>query len=94
MIQNDFDEVQARQVLSEIEDAKEIVVWFRRFHLVTKDAVLLATLQSVVGFGLIAVTDMPWSLLGCGFLVASAFLFSRMKAVLAVFDMEDGGGRE
>ncbi len=42
---------------------------------------------------LIALMDMPWSLIGYAFVVASALLFSRMKAVLAEFDRTDGHGR-
>ncbi len=94
MIHENSTEVQARQALTEREDAKEIVGWLRQFHLGKRDAVLLATLQSVIGFSLIAVLDMPWSLVGYGFVVASAFLCSRMKAVLAEFDRAEGGGRE
>ena len=94
MIQKNSDEVQARQVLDKIEDAKEIVGWFRQFNLGKTDAVLLATLQSVIGFGLIALFDMPWSLVGYGFVVASALLFSRMKAVLDEFDRSEGGARD
>ena len=94
MIQKLSNEAQARQALAELEDAKEVVGWFRQFNLGKSDAVLLATLQSVIGFSLIAVLDMPWSLVGYGFVVASALLFSRMKAVLDEFDRSEGGGHD
>lgn len=94
MIRNNSTEVQARQALSEREDAREIVGWLRQFQLGKQDAVLLATLQSVIGFGLIALFDMPWSLLGYAFVVASALLFGQMKAVLDEFDRADGGARD
>ena len=94
MIHENSTEVQARQALSELVDAKEIVGWFRQFHLGKRDAVPLATFQSVIGFGLIAVLDMPWSLVGYGFVVESSVLFSRMKAVLTEFDRADGGDRD
>ena len=55
---------------------------------------LLATFQSVIGFGLIALLDMPWSVVGFGFVVASSVLFSRMKAVLTEFDSADCGDRD
>ena len=94
MIQKLSNEAQARQALAELVDTKEIVGWFRQFHLGKRDAVLLALFQSVIGFGLIALLDMPWSLVGYGFVVASALLFSRMKAVLAEFDSADCGDRD
>jgi hypothetical protein len=94
MIHENSTEVQARQALSELVDAKEIVGWFRQFHLCKTDAVLLATFQSVIGFSLIAVLDMPLSLVGYGFVAASALLFSRMKAVLDEFDRSEGGARD
>ena len=94
MIHENSTEVQARQALSELVDAKEIVGWFRQFHLCKTDAVLLATFQSVIGFSLIAVLEMPWSLVGYGFVAASALLFSRMKAVLDEFDRSEGGARD
>ncbi len=94
MLQKNSNEVQARQSLTEREDAEEIVGWFRQFQLGKRDAVLLASFQSVIGFGLIALLDMPWSLVGYGFVVASAVLFSRMKAVLAEFDRADRGDRD
>ena len=94
MIQKRSNEAQARQALAELEDAKEVVGWFRQFNLGKSDAVLLATLQSVIGFGLIALFDMPWSLLGYAFVVASALLLSRMKAVLDEFDRSAGCGRD
>ena len=94
MIHEKFNDAQARQALTEREDAKEIVGWLRQFHLCKTDAVLLATLQSVIGFSLIAVLDNPWSLVGYGFVVASALLFSRMKAVLNEFDRSEGGARD
>ena len=94
MIHEKFNDAQARQALTEREDAKEIVGWLRQFHLCKTDAVLLATLQSVIGFSLIAVLDNPWSLVGYGFVVASALLFSRMKAVLDEFDRSEGCGRD
>ena len=94
MLQKNSSDVQARQARAQRQDAGEIVGWFHQFHLCKSDAVLLATFQSVIGFGLIALLDMPWSLVGYGFVVASALLFSRMKAVLAEFDRAEGGGRE
>jgi hypothetical protein len=87
-------DMQARKDLAEREDAREVVGWFRQFHLGKSDAVLLATLQSVIGFGLIAEVDSPWSLLGYAFVIASALMFGRMKAVLAEFDKEDGAAQE
>jgi len=94
MIRNNSSEMQARQALAELVGAKEIVGWFRQFHLCKRDVVLLATFQSVIGFGLIALLDMPWSVVGYGFVVASSVLFSRMKAVLTEFDRADGGDRD
>ena len=94
MIHENSNEVQARQSLTELVDAKEIVGWFRQFHLCKRGAVLLATFQSVIGFGLIALLDMPWSVVGFGFVVASSVLFSRMKAVLTEFDSADCGDRD
>ena len=94
MIHENSTEVRARQALNEREDAKEIVGWFHQFHLCKTDAVLLATVQSVIGFSLIAVLDMRWSLVGYGFVAASALLFSRMKAVLDEFDRSEGCGRD
>jgi hypothetical protein len=94
MLQKNSSDVQARQARAQRQDAKEIVGWFRQFHLGKRDAVLLASFQSVIGFGLIALLDMPWSLVGCGFVVASSVLFSRMKAVLTEFDRADCGDRD
>lgn len=94
MLQKNSSDVQARQARAQREDAKDIVGWFHQFHLSKSDAVLLATLQSVIGFSLIALFDMPWSLLGYAFVLASAILFSQMKAVLAEFDRSKGGGRD
>jgi hypothetical protein len=48
----------------------------------------------VIGFGLIALLDMPWSLVGYCFVVASSVLFRRMKAVLTEFDRAGGGDRD
>jgi hypothetical protein len=62
------------------------------FHLGKSDAVVIATLQAVIGFGLIAALDMPWSLLGYAFVVASALVFKRMNAILAEFDKTDDDG--
>ena len=92
MSHENSNEVQARQSLTELVDAKEIVGWFRQFHLGKRDAVLLATFQSVIGFGLIAALDMPWSLLGYPFVMASALVFKRMNAILAEFDRTDDDG--
>ena len=94
MLQKNSSDVQARQARAQRQDAKEIVGWFRQFHLGKRDAVLLATFQSVIGFGLIALLDMPWSVVGFGFVVASSVLFSSMKAVLAEFDSADCGDRD
>jgi hypothetical protein len=94
MIHENSNELQARQALAEREDAKEVVGWFRQFHLDKSDAVLLATLQSVIGFSLIAVLDTLWSLLGYAFVIASALMFGRMKAVLAEFEKEDDVAQE
>ncbi len=87
-----LQDMQAQKDFAEREDAREVVGWFRQLNLGKSDAVLLATLQSVLGFSLIALMDMPWSLIGYAFVVASALLFSRMRAVLAEFDRADGHG--
>ncbi len=94
MIRNNSSEMQARQALAQRQDAKEIVGWLRQFKLGKRDAVLLAILQSVTGFGLIGLLDGPWSLPGYCFATASVLMFWRMKAVLAEFDREDGVGRD
>ena len=94
MLQKNSSDVQARQARAQRQDAKEIVGWFRQFHLGKRDAVLLASFQSVIGFGLIALLDMPWSLVGYCFVVASSVLFRRMKAVLTEFDRADCGDRD
>lgn len=94
MIQENFDELQARQALAEREDAMEVMGWFQQFHLGRSDAVLVATLQAIIGFSFIALLEMPWSLLGYAFVVASALLFGRMKAVLAEFDRAGSGRRD
>lgn len=83
-------EMHAQKAVAEREDAREVVGWLRQFRLGKSDAVLVATLQSVLGFCLIAFLEMPWSLLGYAFVVASALLFGRMKAVFAEFDRIDG----
>jgi hypothetical protein len=92
MTQKYSDEAQSPQDLTESDDAKDVVRWLRQFHLRKSDAVLIATLQAVIGFGLIAALDMPWSLLGCAFVVASALVFKRMNAILAEFDRTDDVG--
>lgn len=92
MTQKYSDEAQSPQDLTEVDDAKDMVRLLRHFHLGKSDAVLIATLQAVIGFGLIAALDMPWSLLGYAFVVASALLFKSMNAILAEFDRTDDDG--
>ena len=92
MTQKYSHEAQSPQDLTEVDDAKDMVRLLRQFHLGKSDAVLIATLQAVIGFGLIAALDMPWSLLGYAFVVASALVFKRMNAILAEFDRTDDDG--
>lgn len=89
MTQNNSDEVQARQALAEREDAMEVVGWLKQFRLGRSDAVLVATLQAIIGFSLIALVDGPLSLLGYAFATASVLMFWRMKYVLVEFDRQN-----
>lgn len=71
------------------DEATGFLMLMEMLRLSISDLVLVCALQTILGLALIACLEIPWSLLGYAFVLASAYTLKTIPAIKEA--LEDGG---